>query len=89
MANGHYLVFLDSHCEVNVGWLEPLMHKAEEYKGVVVSPILDVIEFSTLRYRSGSTKLKGGFDWSLQYKWIAVPEEELESRSYQENLSYR
>ena len=88
-AVGHYLVFLDSHCEVNIGWLEPLMYKAEEFKGAVVSPILDVIDWKSLQYRSGSTKLKGGFDWSLQYKWIAVSEEELRSRSYRESLGYK
>lgn len=89
LAGGHYLVFLDSHSEVNVGWLEPLMHKAEAFKGAVVSPILDVIDWKSLRYRSGSTKLKGGFDWSLQFKWIPMSDEELESRSYRDNLSYR
>lgn len=89
LARGHYLVFLDSHCEVNVGWLEPLMHRVEEFKGSVVSPILDVIDWKSLQYRSGSTRLKGGFDWSLQFKWIAVSEEELESRSFKENLLFR
>ncbi|XP_037027892.1 polypeptide N-acetylgalactosaminyltransferase 16-like [Bradysia coprophila] len=88
LAVGHYLVFLDSHCEVNVGWLEPLIHQAEEQQGVVVSPILDVIDWQSLLYRSGSNKLRGGFDWSLQYKWIAIPEEELESRSFQESFAY-
>lgn len=89
LAVGHFLVFLDSHCEVNVGWLEPLIQHAEEYQGAVVSPILDVIDWQSLQYRSGSNKLKGGFDWSLQYKWIAVPEEELESPSYRTNFAYR
>lgn len=74
---------------MNVGWLEPLIHRVEEFHGAVVSPILDVIDWKSFEYRSGSTRLKGGFDWSLQFKWIALSEEELESHSYQENLSYR
>lgn len=89
LAIGYYLVFLDSHCEVNVGWLEPLIHRVEEFRGAIVSPILDIIDWKNLQYRSGSTKLKGGFDWSLQFKWIAVPDEELENVNFQENLSYR
>lgn len=88
LAAGHYLVFMDSHCEVNVGWLEPLIYQAEEHQGAVVSPVLDVIDWQSLQYRSGSKKLRGGFDWSLQYKWIAIPEEELESRNYRENFAY-
>lgn len=65
------------------------MYRAEEFKGSVVSPILDVINWKSLQYRSGSTRLKGGFDWSLQYKWIAVSEDDMKSRTYQENLLLR
>lgn len=85
------MVFLDSHCEVNAGWLEPLIHKAEDYKGAIVTPVLDVIDWKRLQYRSGSlvSRLKGGFDWHLQYKWIGVADVELESHSFQTSLAYR
>lgn len=63
---------MDSHCEVNVDWLEPLLNRIKYNPGAAVCPIIDVIDPRTLNYRSGSTRLKGGFDWSLQYKWVPM-----------------
>ena len=30
VATSSILTFLDSHCEVNVGWIEPLLYKVQE-----------------------------------------------------------
>jgi len=30
VAASSILTFLDSHCEVNVGWIEPLLYKVQE-----------------------------------------------------------
>nr|XP_044251613.1 putative polypeptide N-acetylgalactosaminyltransferase 13 [Drosophila takahashii] len=70
LAEGHYVLFLDSHCEVNDGWLEPLLERLELNPQLAVSPLLDPIDPTTLSYRKGNELLKGGFDWSLHFHWL-------------------
>ncbi|XP_059619539.1 putative polypeptide N-acetylgalactosaminyltransferase 13 [Phlebotomus argentipes] len=76
-ASAEYIVFLDSHCEVNVGWVEPLIDRLSYHPGALVSPIIDIIDASTFEYRATTTNLKAGFDWSLRFKWIPRSDEEL------------
>ncbi|XP_037072110.1 polypeptide N-acetylgalactosaminyltransferase 16-like, partial [Pollicipes pollicipes] len=65
-AAGDHLVFLDSHCEVNRRWLEPLLAAVFQEPKAVVSPVLDVIDSQTFEYRSSNPHLRGGFGWSLR-----------------------
>ncbi|EDV53308.1 putative polypeptide N-acetylgalactosaminyltransferase 13 [Drosophila erecta] len=70
LASGRYVLFLDSHCEVNEGWLEPLLERLARNSNLAVSPLLDPIDPTTLSYRKGNELLKGGFDWSLHFHWL-------------------
>ncbi|XP_039492059.1 putative polypeptide N-acetylgalactosaminyltransferase 13 [Drosophila santomea] len=70
LASGRYVLFLDSHCEVNDGWLEPLLERLAGNANLAVSPLLDPIDSTTLSYRKGNEMLKGGFDWSLHFHWL-------------------
>ncbi|XP_032312284.1 putative polypeptide N-acetylgalactosaminyltransferase 13 isoform X2 [Drosophila ananassae] len=70
LASGHYILFLDSHCEVNDGWLKPLLERLALNPHMAVSPLLDLIDPETLSYRRGNEMLKGGFDWSLHFHWL-------------------
>ncbi|XP_068082133.1 polypeptide N-acetylgalactosaminyltransferase 16 [Anabrus simplex] len=79
-AKGDYLMFLDSHCEVNVGWLEPLLSRIIQEPLLVASPVIDVIDMDTFQYRSSSSQLKGGFDWSLHFKWVPLSSSERAQR---------
>ena len=48
------MLYLDSHCECNEGWLEPLLARIKENPKAFVVPIIDVIDDKTLEYYHGN-----------------------------------
>lgn len=70
-ASGDVLVFLDSHCEVNVDWLPPLLVPISENSQTVVCPLIDIINSDTFKY-SPSPLVKGGFNWGLHFQWEPI-----------------
>lgn len=83
------LVFLDSHIEVNVEWLPPLLDRlAGGVDGIkvrfshrAVTPVIDVINADTFEY-SSSPLVRGGFNWGLHFKWDNLPKGTLKSKYY-------
>lgn len=78
-AVGDVLVFLDSHCEVNRNWLEPLLDRIEGNRKRVVCPIIDLIDSHTFRYRA-SPLVRGGFTWGMGFSWEPIPLSNLANR---------
>lgn len=79
-ATGDVLVFLDSHVEANIHWLEPLLARVKEDRTNVVTPIIDIINADTFNYEP-SPLVRGGFNWGLNFKWDAIPRQELQTEA--------
>ncbi|XP_077977971.1 polypeptide N-acetylgalactosaminyltransferase 11-like [Glandiceps talaboti] len=78
-ASGEVVMFLDSHCEVNVQWLEPLLERIEADRHTVVCPIIDIINADTFDYQS-SPLVRGGFNWGLHFKWDTIPSSQFKGK---------
>ncbi|XP_076349040.1 polypeptide N-acetylgalactosaminyltransferase 1-like [Tachypleus tridentatus] len=75
IATGDVLVFLDSHCEANIMWLEPLLQRIKENRKVVLCPIMDIIDDKTLQYlgKDRADFQIGGFTWNGHFTSIEIP----------------
>ncbi|XP_033116255.1 N-acetylgalactosaminyltransferase 7-like [Anneissia japonica] len=85
-ARGQTIVFLDSHCEVGLNWLPPLLTVVKANRTTVAVPILDIIDSINLMMypQSQGALARGMFDWSLDYKRVGgLPENEAKVRRYE------
>ncbi|KAA8585999.1 polypeptide N-acetylgalactosaminyltransferase 15 [Etheostoma spectabile] len=73
-AAGEVLVFMDSHCECQKGWLEPLLERVAQDRTRVVSPIIDVIDWQTFQFNATQWPVRGVFDWRLNFYWESNPQ---------------
>lgn len=80
------LIFLDSHVEVNVDWIEPLLNRIQEKSSNVVMPIIDIINPDTFSY-SASPLVRGGFNWGLHFKWDSLPKGKFQTDSHKNWMS--
>ncbi|XP_064614410.1 polypeptide N-acetylgalactosaminyltransferase 1-like isoform X2 [Liolophura sinensis] len=81
-ATGDVLIFLDSHCEANTGWLEPLLARIKEDRRAVLCPEIDLIDSHTIGYHGSGSYSVGGFWWSLHFSWRPIPQQEKDRRKH-------
>ena len=64
VATGDVVAFMDSHCEVNDGWLEPLLAEIVRNPRAVALPLVDAIDYDTHEVKKAIAEI-GVFSWSL------------------------
>ena len=68
-AKGETLFFMDSHSEVNTGWLEPILQKIKENRTNVIIPTMDIINWEKFSYLRAFDNWHGSFNWVMDYTW--------------------
>ncbi|XP_046579799.1 polypeptide N-acetylgalactosaminyltransferase 3-like [Haliotis rubra] len=81
IAQGEVLVYLDSHTEVNIGWLEPIVWEIYKNRQTVIQPAIDTIDAMTLEYRKYMENMRGEFKWSLAFTFAPIPPRALLGRT--------
>jgi polypeptide N-acetylgalactosaminyltransferase len=83
-ATTPFLVFLDSHCEPQVGWLEPLLELLGRSPRVVALPVIEKLDPREWAYRPGpdpEAPPRGVIaDWNLNFGWKQLTREERAAR---------
>ena len=79
-THGDVVIVLDSHCEVNQGWLPPLLAPISRDEHVVTCPIIDFIDHDTFEYKPMGSFIRGTFNWRFDYKEKQLTEEQMKRR---------
>lgn len=66
------VVFLDAHVEVSSGWLPPLLEAIEGDNRTLATPLLDVLDPETIKYKLVYEPQRGLFDWTLRRREVPL-----------------
>ena len=69
IATGEVLVFFDSHIEVGINWLPPLLDPIARNRRLATVPVIDDFDSRTFQiYKNEAYGSRGGIDWMLIYR---------------------
>ena len=71
-ATGDVLVFLDSHCEPEEKWIEPLLQEIKDNPKRLACPVIENINYEAFHIEPVSTYLRGGFRSGHQLNYILL-----------------
>ncbi|BFZ01203.1 hypothetical protein BsWGS_04242 [Bradybaena similaris] len=87
VATGDVLLFFDSHMEVNIEWLRPLLTEIKRERKIVAMATLDYIQRDTFEYRYNHNYLKRyGWDWRLVFFETRFREDQIGPRATEARL---
>jgi polypeptide N-acetylgalactosaminyltransferase len=72
VATGDVIVFLDSHIEVTINWLPPLLEPIAENYRVCVCPLIDIIRYNNFEFVIQDNGARGSFNWAFMYKRLPL-----------------
>lgn len=79
LAKGEVLFFMDSHCEVSEGWLQPVLARIQEKRDAVIIPTMNMFHIDSFKFWASVEGFHGTFDWRLVFKWKKIPGYDRES----------
>lgn len=82
MATGQVLAFLSTRVEVADDWYIALLAWLAENPNDMVLPVMDSVHWNTFKYSTSKVpvQVRGGFTWGLEFRWMAIPNEEKQRR---------
>uniref|UniRef100_A0A0K2VIY1 Polypeptide N-acetylgalactosaminyltransferase n=1 Tax=Lepeophtheirus salmonis TaxID=72036 RepID=A0A0K2VIY1_LEPSM len=89
VATGKVLIFLDAHCEVTTGWVEPLLTRIAEDPSHVVCPVIDIINDDNFGYIKSFTLHWGAFNWELHFRWFTMSQSLIDDLKTNPTAPYR
>ncbi|CAG5117618.1 unnamed protein product [Candidula unifasciata] len=74
-VTGEAVIYLDAHCEVDKGWLQPLLYRIKQDESVIAIPHVNELRWDTFEYKSAQNKesYACGFEFEMKYNWIKIP----------------
>lgn len=72
LSSAEVIIFLDSHMEVGINWMPPLLQPLLRYPKIATVPIIDSLNSQTLAYEFTGHGYRGIFDWNFRYQWLPL-----------------